>query len=112
MGEIRPRSPLMPNHDTCEVWRESAAPERIATAAAALPLPQPNVNAPQPPKTLQPVYAEPGEARVQALRMVWPIVCRRLESLPNINTSQLFDELCAQFLADLPQGNTRRCCWG
>jgi hypothetical protein len=29
--------------------------------------------------------------------MVWPIVCRRLESLPNINASQLFDELCVQF---------------
>jgi hypothetical protein len=29
--------------------------------------------------------------------MAWPIVCRRLESLPNINASQLFDELCVQF---------------
>jgi hypothetical protein len=45
----------------------------------------------------QPVYAKPGDARVQALRMVWPIVCRRLEALPNINATQLFDELCIQF---------------
>jgi hypothetical protein len=45
----------------------------------------------------QPVYAERGHARVQALRMVWPIVCRRLEGLPNINAMQLFDELCIQF---------------
>jgi hypothetical protein len=51
----------------------------------------------QPPQKLQPVYAKPGQANVQALRMVWPIVCRRLESLPNINASQLFDELCVQF---------------
>jgi len=29
--------------------------------------------------------------------MVWPIVCRRLEGLPNINAMQLFDELCIQF---------------
>ena len=29
--------------------------------------------------------------------MVWPIVARRLEDLPNINASQLFDELCVQF---------------
>jgi hypothetical protein len=29
--------------------------------------------------------------------MVWRIVCRRLESLLNINASQLFDELCIQF---------------
>jgi hypothetical protein len=45
----------------------------------------------------QPIYAEPGQARVHALRMVWPIVARRLEDLPNINASQLFDELCIQF---------------
>ena len=43
------------------------------------------------------VYAEPGQARVQALRMVWPIACRRLEEFPNINATQLFEELCAQF---------------
>lgn len=30
----------------------------------------------------KPVYAEPGQARAQALRMVWPIVCRRLEEFP------------------------------
>jgi len=42
------------------------------------------------------IYAE-GRARAEALRMVWPIVCRRLEGLPNINVRQLFDELCVQF---------------
>jgi len=52
----------------------------------------------------QPVYAKPGDARVQALRMVWPIVCRRLEALPNINATQLFDELCIQF----PGRSTRK----
>ena len=45
----------------------------------------------------KPIYAEPGQARVQALRMVWPIVCRRLEEFPNINATQLFGELCVQF---------------
>ena len=44
-----------------------------------------------------PVYAEPGQARIQALRMVWPIACRRLEEFPNINATQLFEELCVQF---------------
>ena len=29
--------------------------------------------------------------------MVWPIVCRRLEGLPNINATHLFEELCIQF---------------
>lgn len=45
----------------------------------------------------QPIYAEPGHARIQALRTVWPIVCRRLEGFPNISAAQLFEELCAQF---------------
>ena len=30
-------------------------------------------------------------------RMVWPIACRRLEGLPNISATQLFEELCLQF---------------
>lgn len=45
----------------------------------------------------QPIYAERGKARVQSLRMVWPIVCRRLEGLPNISAIQIFEELCIQF---------------
>jgi hypothetical protein len=45
----------------------------------------------------QPIYAERGNARAQSLRMVWPIVCRRLEGLPNISATQLFEELCIQF---------------
>ena len=45
----------------------------------------------------QPVYASPGNARIQALRMAWPIVARRLEGIPNISAMQLFDELCIQF---------------
>jgi hypothetical protein len=45
----------------------------------------------------EPVYAEPGHARIQALRMAWPIVCRRLEEFPTISATQLFEELCIQF---------------
>jgi len=45
----------------------------------------------------RPIYAEPGQARIQALRMVWPIACRRLKEFPNINATQLFEELCVQF---------------
>lgn len=43
------------------------------------------------------LYAECGKARIQALRAVWPIACRRLEGLPNISALQLFEELCIQF---------------
>ncbi len=45
----------------------------------------------------QPVYAAPGNARIQALRMAWPIVARRLEGMPNTSAMQIFDELCIQF---------------
>ena len=38
-----------------------------------------------------------GNGSFHALTMVWPLVCRRLEGFPNINSSQLFEELCAQF---------------
>ena len=72
----------------------AASPSAIPTSAT-LPAPSPpSANASE---RLQPLYARPGDARVQALRMVWPIVCRRLEGLPNINAMQLFDELCIQF---------------
>src|SRR6185437_14637801 len=30
-------------------------------------------------------------------RVIWPLVCRRLESRPNINATELFDELRAQY---------------
>lgn len=43
------------------------------------------------------IYARRGSARIHALRMVWPIVYRRLEGVPNINAMQLFEELCIQF---------------
>jgi len=43
------------------------------------------------------IYAEPGTRTFHALKMVWPLVCRRLEGFPNINCTQLFEELCAQF---------------
>jgi hypothetical protein len=45
----------------------------------------------------KPFYAEPGHARIHALRLAWPIKCRRLEENPNINAAQLFEELCIQF---------------
>jgi hypothetical protein len=53
------------------------APVSSSTATsppASAPVPAPTLaNAPTKPR---PVYAQPGHARAQALRMVWPIVCR------------------------------------
>ena len=39
----------------------------------------------------------PGKGSFHALKMVWPLACRRLEGCPNINSSHLFEELCLQF---------------
>ena len=97
MGEVRPTFSIDAKPRYLRGLERIPAAAPIAATAAAPPVMQPDVTARQPVVQLQPVYAEPGQARVQALRMVWPIVCRRLESLPNINTSQLFSELCIQF---------------
>ena len=43
------------------------------------------------------IYAEPGKPVYHAFTMIWPLVCRRLEGIPNITSAQLFDELCTQF---------------
>jgi hypothetical protein len=43
------------------------------------------------------VIAERGTRAFHALNMVWPLVCWRLERSPNITSTQLFEELCAQF---------------
>ncbi len=73
--------------------------------------PAPAVTSAQTREKPKPVYGEPGQARVQALRMVWPIVCRRLEEFPNINAMQLFEEpkSCAfSFQVGLPANSTKR----
>jgi hypothetical protein len=44
-----------------------------------------------------PVYADKGNAKLHAVRMAWPIVSRRLEGLPNISATQLFEEISIQF---------------
>lgn len=68
----------------------TAAPELAIPPAPAAP---PATTRDKP----KPVYAAPGQARIQALRMVWPIACRRLEEFPTISAMQLFEELCIQF---------------
>lgn len=97
MGEIRPTFSIEAKPRYLRALETVRPQARIAAPApAATPTVVTLPSAP-PRDTLQPVYAERGQARVQALRMAWPIVCRRLESLPNINATQLFDELCIQF---------------
>jgi hypothetical protein len=57
-----------------------------------------------PPKIM---YAPTGTASNRALRKVWPLACRRLEEFPNINSTQLFEELCVQFPGRFTPGQYR-----
>ena len=57
----------------------------------------PSIPAEKIPDRPQPIYAERGTRTFHALTMIWPLVCRRLEGFPNINSTQLFEELCTQF---------------
>ncbi len=67
---------------------------------AAMPVVPParvSVSVAKTPERPPLIYAGRGNGRFHALTMVWPLVCRRLEGFPNINSCQLFEELCAQF---------------
>jgi hypothetical protein len=97
MGEIRPTFSIDAKPRYLRGLERVPAQARIVAPSPAPSVTPPADTRPQTPKKLRPVFAQSGQAHVQALRMVWPIVCRRLESVPNINASQLFDELGVQF---------------
>jgi hypothetical protein len=71
-----------------------AAVEAFTQPAAQPPHSMPAVKTPERPQL---IYAERGTPAFHALKMVWPLVCRRLEGFPNITSTQLFEELCIQF---------------
>ena len=85
------------------VAQQDAAQARSKNVAALAAVPQrfaqtpPAITAEKTPERPQLIYAEPGTRAFHALTMVWPLVCRRLEGFPNINSTQLFEELCIQF---------------
>lgn len=95
-GEIRPTFSIEAKPRFLRSLQKVSAPmseprpePRIAPVRAASPS-----TAPIGPT---PIYAETGHAKVHAVRMAWPIVSRRLEDLPNISATQLFEELSIQF---------------
>jgi hypothetical protein len=99
-GEIRPTFSIEAKPRYLRSLQKVSSPAPIGEAPAPLKLAIPPTAAAPPVTALdkpKPVYAEAGQARIQALRMVWPIACRRLEEFPNINALQLFEELCVQF---------------
>lgn len=99
-GEIRPTFSIEAKPLYLRSLQKIPTQTSPANPAAAPKLTTPVAIAEPPPKTTEKptlVYAEPGQARIQALRMAWPISCRRLEELPTISAMQLFEELCTQF---------------
>jgi hypothetical protein len=99
-GEIRPTFSVeaKPRYlrSLHRVARGTPPPASTGQAQLVAP-PAPIPACAKTPERTQLIYAERGHARIQALHMVWPIVCHRLEGLPNINATQLFEELCIQF---------------
>lgn len=69
----------------------------LATVTQSLAQTPPAISLKPISKRPQLIYAEPGKPVYHAFTMIWPLVCRRLEGLPNITSAQLFDELCIQF---------------
>jgi hypothetical protein len=99
-GEVRPTFSLnaKPRYlrglQTIAVPAPQPQPQKLATSEAPMTVAKMAAKLQRKPR---PVYAAPGNARIQALRMAWPIIARRLEGMPNISAMQLFDELCIQF---------------
>jgi hypothetical protein len=76
-GEIRPTFSIQAKP---RYLRSLQIPPRPATSQMLVlkPVTPPPTSAKMQEMPM-PIYAEPGQARIQALRMVWPIACRRLE---------------------------------
>jgi hypothetical protein len=105
-GEIRPTFSVdaKPRHlrGLQRVFQENVVqtPKKVtAPASVTQPIAQtlPSTTAEKAPERPQLIYAERGTRAFHAIKMVWPLVCRRLEGFPNITSTQLFEELCIQF---------------
>jgi hypothetical protein len=98
-GEVRPTFSVDAKPRYLRSLQSVVRQETVASAADTQPVPQasPSAASETPPERPQVIYAARRSAKFHALTMVWPLVCRRLEEFPNINCTQLFEELCAQF---------------
>jgi hypothetical protein len=95
-GEIRPTFSIAAKPRYLRSLQKIPVQSEVVTHTVATKLSPPASIATRLQEKPRLVYA-PVRARAQALHMVWPTVCRRLEGLPNINALQLFEELCVQF---------------
>jgi hypothetical protein len=115
-GEVRPThsmeaKPRYLRRIQTLVHRDAVAPRQVAppSQAKVTMAAQPVVTPDRPPAAkLDPEVEQQCEVqrkelarlhiqRRHAFTLIWPLVCRRLESRPNINASELFDELRAQY---------------
>ena len=106
-GEVRPTFSVSAKprylRGLRSVERQGVAPmpaSAVALAAISQPVAPPTPSPVQVkivPERPELIYAGSGNGTFHAITMVWPLVCRRLEGCPNINSSQLFEELCTQF---------------
>lgn len=112
-GEVRPTFSVEANKPRYLRSLQRAVQQDVAQmpnnvsgfAAGTQPIVQtpPLISAEKMPERPQLIYAERGTRTFHALKMVWPLVCRRLEGFPNINATQLFEELlCTQFPRQCP----------
>jgi hypothetical protein len=99
MGEVRPTFSVEAKPRYLRSLQSVARRDLTPVTTAQPVVPQTSSSAPVEKVHERPqvIYARPGNARIHALTMVWPLVCRRLEGFPNINSTHLFDELSAQF---------------
>jgi hypothetical protein len=80
-----------------------APPKRVALNARPVvipvrpPAPQPDPEIERQSELQRQEFARRHIRRQHAFTLIWPLVSRRLEGRPNINASELFDELRAQY---------------
>ena len=67
-----------------------------AATEAKPPAPQLNPEIEKQCEIRRQAFARRHIQRQHAFTLIWPLVCRRLEGRPNMNASELFDELRAQ----------------
>ena len=108
MGEIRPTFSADAKPRYLRGLERIPAPERIATAAPSVP--PPNVAAPQRPKKLQPVYAEPGKPGFRRFAWHGPSFAGDLKACPTSTHLSSSMNCASNFPADSLQGSTRPSC--
>jgi hypothetical protein len=81
--------PVYPERTVATKFKEEASVATPPTVTEAAIDPAPTSSQVRPHRRSRP--------RVHAFKMIWPEICRRLEARPNLNGSELFDQLRAEY---------------